>query len=61
MFRALRAYVLLNWLLLPTDMHDDSKNVATCLTLTVYAPAPSFGAGGINGRMTLGAVQTGAT
>ena len=26
-----------------------------------YAHAPSFGAGGINGRMTLAAVQTGAT
>lgn len=26
-----------------------------------YAHAPPFGAGGINGRMTLAAVQTGAT
>lgn len=28
--------------------------------MVFYAPAPSFGAGGINGRMTLAAVQTGA-
>ena len=29
--------------------------------MAFYAPVPSFGAGGINGRMTLAAVQTGAT
>ena len=29
--------------------------------MAFYAPAPSFGAGGINGRMTLETVQTGAS